>query len=106
MGLRSIGGADVVRELILPNLKPYEKLLRDAIAEEGPRRPEAEKVLGLLLSVLSSLQEDRVHLTNGHSAVVSDELREQLAEKIGQLLATRIADAGEVQLARAILAQH
>lgn len=105
LGLHALGGADVVRELVLPNLKPYEKLLRDAIAEDGPRRPEAEKVLSLLLSVLSSLQDDRVLLTNGHSAVVSDELREQLTEKIGQLLATRIADAGEVQLAHAILAQ-
>lgn len=103
MGLHTIGGADVVRELILPNLKAYEKLLRDAIAEEGPRRPEAEKVLGLLLSVLSSLRHERAHLTNGHAGGVSDEVREQLAEKIGQLFADRIADAGEVHLARAIL---
>jgi transcription initiation factor TFIID subunit 6 len=105
LGLHSIGGADVVRELILPNLKPYEKLLTSAIAEEGPRRPEAEKVLDLLVSVLSALQEDRVLLTNGHAAEVSGEVLEQLTEKIGELLATKIAEAGEVQLAHAILAQ-
>jgi transcription initiation factor TFIID subunit 6 len=103
IGLHAIGGHEVVRELILPNLKPYEKLLRDAIIEEGPRRPEAEKVLGALLAVLSALQEGRGLLANGHTAIVADELREQLTEKVGELIASRIAEAGEVQLAHAIL---
>jgi transcription initiation factor TFIID subunit 6 len=92
-----------VRELILPNLKPYEKLLRDAIVEDGPRRPEAEKVLGALLAVLSTLQERRPHLANGHSAIVTDELREQLNEKVGELIASKIAEAGEVSMAHAVL---
>jgi transcription initiation factor TFIID subunit 6 len=105
LGLHSIGGPDVVRELIVPNLKAYEKLVREAIIEEGPRRPEAEKVVSLILAVLATLQKDHTHLTNGDAAVVTDELREQLAEKIGQLLASRIAEAGEVQLAHSILAQ-
>ncbi|KAH8702179.1 transcription initiation factor TFIID complex 60 kDa subunit [Talaromyces proteolyticus] len=103
LGLHSIGGPDVVRELIVPNLKEYEKLIREAIAEESPRRPEAEKVLNLILAVLSTLQQDRKHLTNGDAAEVTDELRDQLADKIGQLLASRIAEAGEVQLAHVIL---
>lgn len=92
-----------MRELILPNLKPYEKLLRDAIAEDGPRRPEAEKVLGALLAVLSTLHEGRAHMANGHAAIVTDELREQLNEKVGELIAAKIAEAGDVQTAHAIL---
>ncbi|KAL1970844.1 hypothetical protein VTN77DRAFT_2678 [Rasamsonia byssochlamydoides] len=103
IGLHAVGGPEVVRELILPNLKPYEKLLRDAIMEDGPRRPEAEKVLGALLAVLSTLQETRAHLANGHSAIVTDELREQLNEKVGELIASKIAEAGEVHMAHAIL---
>lgn len=103
IGLHAVGGPDVVRELILPNLKPYEKLLRDAIAEDGPRRPEAEKVLGALLAVLSTLHEGRAHLANGHAAIVTDELREQLNEKVGELIASKIAEAGDVQTAHAIL---
>ncbi|KAL1989243.1 hypothetical protein VTN96DRAFT_5 [Rasamsonia emersonii] len=103
IGLHAVGGPDVVRELILPNLKPYEKLLRDAIAEDGPRRPEAEKVLGALLAVLSTLHEGRAHMANGHAAIVTDELREQLNEKVGELIAAKIAEAGDVQTAHAIL---
>lgn len=106
LGLHSIGGADVVRELIVPNLKEYEKLVREAVVEEGPRRPEAEKVVGLLLAVLATLQpKDHAHVTNGDAAIVTDELREQLADKIGELLASRISEAGEVQLAHSILGQ-
>lgn len=90
--------------MILPNLKPYEKLLRDAIGEDGPRRPEAERVLEALLGVLSTLQQGRAGLlTNGHSAIFTDELREQLVDKVGELIAARIADTGNVQLARTLL---
>ncbi|KAL1849829.1 histone H4-like TAF Taf6, SAGA complex subunit [Paecilomyces lecythidis] len=103
IGLHAIGGPDVVRELILPNLKLYEQLLRDGLSDDNPRKPEAEKVLQALLAVLSTLQDGRVHLTNGHGAIVTDELRDRLSEKIGGLIAARIADAGEVQLAHAIL---
>ncbi|KAL1974737.1 hypothetical protein VTN31DRAFT_4941 [Thermomyces dupontii] len=104
IGLHQIGGPEVVRELILPNLKPYEKLLRDAIGEDGPRRPEAERVLEALLGVLSTLQQGRAGLlTNGHSAIFTDELREQLVDKVGELIAARIADTGNVQLARTLL---
>lgn len=93
-----------MRELILPNLKPYEKLLQDAISEDGPRRPEAERVLEALLGVLSTLQQGRADLlTNGHSAIFTDELREQLVDKLGELIAARIADTGNVQLARTLL---
>lgn len=103
IGLHAVGGAEVVRELIVPNLKPYDKLLRDAIVEEGPRQPEAEKVVSALLAVMSSLQEGRSPLTNGHNAMVTDQLRDQLGEKVGDVLASRIADAGEAQLAHSIL---
>lgn len=103
IGLHAIGGRDVVRELILPNLKPYDKLLRDAIADDGPRRSEAEKVLGALLAVLSTLPDNRSHLVNGHSEIVTDELREQLAEKVGELITSKISEAGEVQMAHTLL---
>lgn len=103
VGLHAIGGPEVVRALILPNLKTYEKLLRDGIAEDGPRRPEAERVLGALLAVLSTLQEGRMRLANGHTAVVTGELKERLSERVGELIASRIAEAGQVQLAHAIL---
>jgi transcription initiation factor TFIID subunit 6 len=57
IGLHAIGGPDVVRELIVPNYNTYEKLLQEAITEDGPRRPEAEKVLRTLKVLLATLPE-------------------------------------------------
>ncbi|KAN0078688.1 Protein of unknown function (DUF1546) domain containing protein [Elaphomyces granulatus] len=59
IGLHAIGGPDVVRELIVPNYNTYEKLLLEAITEDGPRRPEAEKVLSALKMLLATLPEHK-----------------------------------------------
>jgi transcription initiation factor TFIID subunit 6 len=55
------------------------------------------------LAVLSTLREGRKNLANGHGAIVTDELRERLNAKVGDIIAGRIADAGEVQMAYAVL---
>ncbi|KAH1488492.1 hypothetical protein LV164_003695 [Aspergillus fumigatus] len=103
IGLHAVGGTEAVRVLILPNLSTYATLLADGMAEDNPRRPEAEKVLGALLAVLSTLREGRKTLANGHGAIVTDELRERLNAKVGDIIASRIVDAGEVQMVYAIL---
>lgn len=92
-----------MRVLILPNLQTYAKLLQDALAEDNPRRPEAEKVLGALLALLATLRESRLPLANGHAAVFTAELRDRLGKKVGELIASRIAGAGDVRLAHAVL---
>jgi transcription initiation factor TFIID subunit 6 len=102
IGLQAVGGAEVVRVLILPNLSDYSKLLADGL-EDSARRPAAERVLGALLAVLASLNDGRPSLTNGHPAVVTEELRSRLVDKVGDLIAEKIAEAGEVQLAYVIL---
>ena len=102
IGLQAVGGADVVRALIIPNLSEYSKLLSDGI-EDSARRPAAERVLDALLAVIAALRDGQPSLTNGHSATVTDELRAQLTEKVGELIASRVADANEVQLANVLL---
>lgn len=102
IGLQAVGGAEVVRVLIIPNLGEYSKLLSDGI-EDPARRPAAERVLNALVAVLASLRDGQTSLTNGHPAVATDELRIRLAEKVGDLIASRITDANEVQLAHVIL---
>ena len=89
--------------LILPNLSMYGNLLKDGMVEESPRRPEAEKVLMVLLGVLATLREGRTALANGHGGMVTDELRERLSGKVGEFLAAKISDAGEVDMAHAIV---
>lgn len=100
--MHAVGGAEVVRVLVVPNLNDYTKLLSDGI-EDSARRPAAERVLNALLAVLASLRDDQSNLTNGHSPVVTDEMRLKLKEKIGDLIASRIAEANQVQLAHLLL---
>jgi transcription initiation factor TFIID subunit 6 len=102
IGLQAVGGAEVVRILMIPNLREYSKLLNDGL-NDSARRPAAERVLNALLGVLASLRDGQVTLANGHPATVSDDMRTRLAEKVGDLIASRIAEVNEVQLAQMVL---
>ncbi|KAF7596615.1 hypothetical protein BBP40_001016 [Aspergillus hancockii] len=103
IGLQAVGGTEGVRVLILPNLPTYGGLLKDGMAEENSRRPEAEKVLNVLMGILGTLREGRTVLANGPTGVVTEDLRGRLNAKVGDYLATKISEAGEVELAHAIL---
>lgn len=100
LGLQSVGGSDVVRVLVIPNLSEYSKLLSDGL-DDPARRSAAERVLSALLVVLVSLRSNTQSLTNGHT--VTDDVRSRLADKVGEILAAKIVEAGEVQLAHIIL---
>jgi transcription initiation factor TFIID subunit 6 len=102
-GLHAIGGPEVVRVLILPNLKEYESVIKDEIVDDGPRKAEAEKVLSAIVEVLSSLTEDQVPLMNGHSAEAGEEIKRRLIEVVGELAGSKIVESGQMQLAKAIL---
>ncbi|KAJ5992614.1 Transcription initiation factor TFIID subunit 6 [Penicillium sp. IBT 35674x] len=102
IGMQAVGGAEVIRVLMIPNLSEYSKLLSDGL-EDSARRPAAERVLDALLAVLASLRDSHASLANGHPDVVSDELRSRLIDKVGELLAAKIAEANEVQLAYLLL---
>lgn len=103
IGLHAVGNSEAVRVLILPNLKTYGKLLEEGIAEDNLRKPEAERVLSVLLAVLATLRESRLSLANGHATGVTDDLQERLSDKVGDLIAAKITEAGDVHLAHAIL---
>ena len=103
LGLHAIGGPEVVRQLIVPNLKEFESFIKDEIVDNGPRRAEAEKVLGAVMKVLASLQDESLPMMNGHSGEALDELRQQLIEQLGDLVGNRVADSGQLQLANAVL---
>lgn len=100
IGLQSVGGSEVIRVLVIPNLQEYTKLLSDGL-DDAARRPAAERVLNALVAVLVSLRGSQPILTNGHT--VTDDIRSRLVDKVGDLIAARIVEAGEVQLAHIIL---
>jgi transcription initiation factor TFIID subunit 6 len=112
-GLRAIGGPEVVRKLIVPNLKAYEEVLRDAMSEGG-RSVEVEEVVKAIVEALGSLVQDEpsadAAMVNGHVNGDAGALRGRLEEKIGGLLAERVlagsgGGGGELgeKLAKAVL---
>ncbi|KAA6413190.1 MAG: transcription initiation factor TFIID complex subunit [Lasallia pustulata] len=102
-GLQAIGGPEVVRALILPNLKDYEGVVREEVGGEGPKRAEAEVVVGAVVLALESLEGDAARLSNGHSGGAGEEMRARLVGKVGEVFASRVADLGRLGLVRAIL---
>ncbi|KAJ9644247.1 histone H4-like TAF Taf6, SAGA complex subunit [Knufia peltigerae] len=103
LGLKAIGGAEVVRQLIVPNLKAYGELLEEDITTEGMKKPEAEKVMNAILNALGTLVDDDVPTMNGHSAEALNNMRTRLVEKVGPVVGNRIADSGHTRLAKAVL---
>jgi hypothetical protein len=108
----------VVRSLVVPNLKEFEVLLKEEMRGDGSsngngigngmKKAEAEKVMQAILGVLGSLIEGEergkdVEMVNGHSGVTMEEMKGRLVDKVGELVGTRIADEGHVQLAKAVL---
>ena len=99
----------------MPNLKEFEALLKEEMRGEGSsngngigvgvKKAEAEKVMQAILGVLGSLIEEGekdVDMVNGDGETV-EEMRDRLVDKVGELVGTRIADSGHVQLAKAVL---
>lgn len=103
IGLHAIGGADVIRELVLPNLPIYEIVLKDASSDEGLRKLESEKVIDVLLAVLKTLEDRKLPTMNGHSTEITEAREQQLAAKVGEVLAARIVESGQIRLVNAIL---
>src|SRR5947209_14799997 len=62
VGLASMGNHEVVRVLILPNVKTFEDFIRDEIMNDGPRKVEAEMCLKAIIMALERLKEDEVEL--------------------------------------------
>jgi transcription initiation factor TFIID subunit 6 len=103
IGLHSIGGPEVIRELVVSNLPTYELVLTDVAMDEGLRKLEAEKVIEVILAVLGTLQDEKLPAVNGHTAEALEALQKQLAATVGSVLAARIVESGQTQLANAIL---
>ena len=103
IGLQAIGGPEVVRALILPNLKEYEVLIREPIEDDLPNKADAEMVVGALLGALRSLEEEGVSLTNGFVNGDSEEIRARLSAKVGELIGSRILGLGRPQLVKTVL---
>ena len=121
-GLHAIGGRESVRVLIIPNLRLYETVLREALgAEDELKRVEAEMVLRAIVGVLKGLKEeqhlltgvgttsqgselDEMEITNGNDGdTIGEVLRKRLSDKIGEVTAEEVFKLGKKDLVLAIL---
>lgn len=105
IGLQAIGGAELVRALIVPNLKEYEGFLTEMIedSDNEANRKGGEMVVEALVDALMSLEADSVGTTKELANGRTDEARKQVADKIGDLLAGRLIELGRPRLVKAIL---
>lgn len=105
IGLQAIGGPELVRALIVPNLKEYDGFLSDLIedADNEANKKGGEMVVEALVEAVISLEADTVGATNGMVNGHATEIRKQVAEKIGDMLAGRVMELGRPRLVKAIL---
>lgn len=94
----------MVRALIVPNLKEYDELVREAVegTDEGKRK-EGEIVVEALLEALLSLEEESVGAVNGSLNGHTAEMKHQLDEKIGSTLAEKVLGTTRPRLLKAIM---
>ncbi|KIV92732.1 hypothetical protein PV10_04003 [Exophiala mesophila] len=102
LGLKAVGGAEVVRQLVLPNLKAFDELLQEGV-QEGGKKEEVQKMLDAITNALGTLVDDDLPMMNGHSEESAAEQRSKLIDKIGEVIGGHIADLGHSQLAKVVL---
>lgn len=100
--LRQITGPEGIKMLVLPNLKIYDEVLKEAVADES-RRPEAERVQAAILMALDELKKIRGPARANGVANLEGQ-RDRLAEKVGEVIADRlVASSNRTDVVQIIL---
>jgi len=105
IGLQAIGGPELVRALIVPNLREYDGFLIDLNEETDneANKKGGEMMIEALVDALISLEVDSVGAINRLANGPSVEMGKQVGEKIGELLGGRVMELGRPRLVKAIL---
>lgn len=99
--LRRVLGADGIRIGILPNLKIYDEVLKEALADDT-RKEEARRVLATILVCLDDMERGRGAARANGIASLEDQ-RDRLADKVGGEVANQILKSNRTAVAQAIL---
>lgn len=101
MALLSISGPDGMKILVLPNLRIYDEVLKEALGDES-KKAEGERVLAVILHSLDRLERSRsVPRVNGVGNI--EGLRERLVEKVGEVVTERLISSGRSHVAQILL---
>ncbi|KAL8793100.1 MAG: hypothetical protein Q9195_004306 [Heterodermia aff. obscurata] len=104
VGLHKIGGPEVVRALIIPNVSEYDRLiLRDAMEGDEGKRKEVVMITEALAVAMSIIEEQSFGQVNGYHSGDSEEIKNKLRAKIGELTSIRVLELGRPKLVKAIM---
>jgi transcription initiation factor TFIID subunit 6 len=103
LGLKAVGGPEVVRQLILPNLKAYGDLLQEDMQDPGKKHDEVNRVVRAIIDALGTMVDEHLPMMNGHTDASANEMRTRLVDSVGEVIGSRIADSGHTRLAKAVL---
>ncbi|KAF1969759.1 TAF-domain-containing protein [Bimuria novae-zelandiae CBS 107.79] len=99
--LRRVLGADGIRIGILPNLKIYDEVLKEAFADDS-KKGEAQHVLAIILSCLDDMERSKGAMRANGVANLEGQ-RERLTDKVGEVVADQIIKSGRTAVAQAVL---
>ena len=102
IGLQAIGGAEIIRASVVPNLKEYTSMLKDVLDDET-KNVEGDMVIEALMEALLSLAADTVGVVNGMANGHAAEMKQAVVEKIGSLMAEKVMETGNSRLVKAIV---
>ncbi|KAF2657134.1 TAF-domain-containing protein [Lophiostoma macrostomum CBS 122681] len=100
--LLEITGVEGTRSVLLPSLPLYDTILKEAMTDEI-RRPEAERVVGIILSALDSLDTRHGAAPRVNGIANLDGLKDRLVERVGEVVAEKIVASGRSSVAQKIL---
>ncbi|PVI00435.1 TAF-domain-containing protein [Periconia macrospinosa] len=99
--LRLITGREGTMMLILPNLRIYDEVLKEALADES-KKHDVDRVVAEILYGLDELSRSRVSArVNGAIDLAGQ--RQNLTEKVGEVMAERIIASERTAVAQIIL---
>lgn len=100
VALQGLLGSEGVRVAVLPNLKLYDQLLQEGLADEN-KKFDAEMVITALLASIEMCGRDILAAPNGE--VSGSAVLDKVVEKIGEALGNRVVEANNPRMVKAIL---
>ena len=102
VGFQGITGSDGIRTAIIPNLKIFDSILKDGLADES-KRPEAEYLVLAFMSCINSCATSADVVVNGELA--GPDIADRVIDRVGKVVGRRILDSGRPKLIKVVLDQ-
>ena len=108
MGIQAIGGREVFRALILPNMSAYgDMVLKEAYeSDDSVKKADAEMMTKTLMQILVGLvQDEEVALTNGFGehGGGGEDWEKRAKEELGDFVGERFCGLGRMDLVKALV---